>query len=74
MAGEYPLLLGLLRHRTHKELAVRIVQAVLSAGTRISSVDKVNMLFRCVPVTTAQSLPICPFMAQQSHTIVVVNQ
>ena len=45
-AAEYPLLMGLLRRRTHKELAVRIVQSVLGAGTKITSVERVLMLFR----------------------------
>jgi hypothetical protein len=40
--------MGLLRQRTHKELASRIVHSVLDAGTRITSPDKVAMLFRSV--------------------------
>ncbi len=46
-AAEYPLLMGLLRQRTHKEQAGRIVHNVLDAGTRLSTPDKVAMLFRC---------------------------
>lgn len=45
---EYPLLMGLLRHRTHKELATKIIQTIVEGGTRISSVEKVAMLFRFV--------------------------
>jgi hypothetical protein len=40
--------MGLLRQRTHKELASRICHSVLDAGTRITSPDKVAMLFRSV--------------------------
>ncbi len=47
-AAEYPLLMGLLRQRTHKELATRIVHTVLDTNTRITSVDKAAMLFRRV--------------------------
>mmetsp|Transcript_10243 Transcript_10243/g.17835 ORF Transcript_10243/g.17835 Transcript_10243/m.17835 type:complete len:833 (-) Transcript_10243:476-2974(-) len=45
---EYPLLMGLLRQRTHKELATRIVHTVLDTGTKITSVDKAAMLFRFI--------------------------
>ncbi|KAL6753231.1 vacuolar protein sorting-associated protein 35 [Haematococcus lacustris] len=46
--SEYPLLMGLLRQRTHKELASRIVHSVLDAGTRITSTEKVAMMFRFI--------------------------
>lgn len=45
-AAEYPLLMGLLRQRTHKELATRIVHTVLDTSTKITSLDKSAMLFR----------------------------
>ncbi len=44
--AEYPLLMGLLRQRTHKELATRIVHTVLDTNTKITSVEKATMLFR----------------------------
>lgn len=44
IAAEYPMLMGLLRHRTHKELAIRIIQTIVEGGTKISSVEKVAML------------------------------
>ena len=47
-AAEYPLLMALLRHRTHKELATKIIQTIVEGGTRISSVEKVSMLFRFI--------------------------
>ena len=50
LAAEYPLLMGLLRQRTHKELATRIVHTVLDTNTRITSVDKAAMLFRWVQI------------------------
>ena len=40
------MLMGLLRHRTHKELAIRIIQTIVEGGTKISTVEKVAMLFR----------------------------
>ncbi|GAX84024.1 hypothetical protein CEUSTIGMA_g11449.t1 [Chlamydomonas eustigma] len=45
---EYPILMGLLRHRTHKELASKIIHAIVDSGTRIHSVEKVAMLFRFI--------------------------
>lgn len=45
---EYPLLMGLLRHSTHKDLARRIVRTIVEGGTLITSVDKVRMLFRFI--------------------------
>ena len=45
---EYPLLMGLLRHSTHKDLAKRIVRTVVEGGTLITSVEKVKMLFRFI--------------------------
>jgi hypothetical protein len=44
--AEYPILMGLLRHRTHKELASKIIHAIVDSGTRIRSEEKVTMLFR----------------------------
>ena len=40
--------MALLRHRTHKELATKIIQTIVEGGTRISSVEKVSMLFRFI--------------------------
>ena len=40
--------MALLRHRTHKELATKIIQTVVEGGTKISSVEKVSMLFRFI--------------------------
>ena len=48
ISAEYPLLMGLLRHRTHKELATKIIQTIVEGGTKISSVEKVAMLFRFI--------------------------
>ena len=46
LAAEYPLLMGLLRHRTHKDLAIKIIQTIVEGGTRISSVEEVAMLLQ----------------------------
>lgn len=40
--------MGLLRPRTHKDMATRIVCSVLDSGTRVGSVDRVSMLFRFI--------------------------
>ena len=42
------MLLGLLKHRTHKDLAIKIIQTVLDAGTRICNVERVTMLLRFI--------------------------
>jgi hypothetical protein len=46
LPAEYPLLMGLLRLRTRKELATRICNIVLDSRTHIASLDKADMLFR----------------------------
>lgn len=46
--SEYPVLMALLRQRTHKDLATRIVQTVLRKNTRIEDAAKTAALFRCV--------------------------
>mmetsp|Transcript_27157 Transcript_27157/g.69109 ORF Transcript_27157/g.69109 Transcript_27157/m.69109 type:complete len:847 (-) Transcript_27157:307-2847(-) len=46
--SEYPRLMSLLRPRTHKDLATRIVCSVLDSGTRVSSVERVTMLFKFI--------------------------
>uniref|UniRef100_A0A7R9YYL8 Vacuolar protein sorting-associated protein 35 n=1 Tax=Chlamydomonas euryale TaxID=1486919 RepID=A0A7R9YYL8_9CHLO len=46
--SEYPLLMGLLRHRTHKDLATKIILTIVESGTRVGSEEKVAMLFRFV--------------------------
>ena len=44
--GHYPALMELLQPRMKREMATRIVQGLLKGGTRVASLDKVEMLFR----------------------------
>ena len=55
---EYPLLMGLLRHSTHKDLSRRIVMTVVEGGTLITSVDKVKMLFRFIRPLVRDDEPV----------------
>lgn len=41
------MLMALLRQRTHKDLATRIVQTIMRTGAHIADVDKATALFRC---------------------------
>ena len=44
--AHYPALLELLQPRMKREMATRVVQGLLKGGTRVASLDKVEMLFR----------------------------
>ena len=46
--AHYPALMELLQPRMKREMATRIVQGLLKGGTRVASLDKVEMLFRWV--------------------------
>ncbi|KAG1664616.1 hypothetical protein FOA52_004491 [Chlamydomonas sp. UWO 241] len=52
---EYPLLMGLLRHRTHKDLATKIILTIVEGGTQVGSVEKVSMLFRFIAPLVRES-------------------
>eukprot|EP00882_Tetradesmus_deserticola_P010497 GHRQ01011088.1.p1 GENE.GHRQ01011088.1~~GHRQ01011088.1.p1 ORF type:complete len:692 (+),score=352.67 GHRQ01011088.1:265-2340(+) len=45
---QYPPLMGLLSGRTHKDMALKVVQAVLAQGMCVCSLDSVEMLFRFI--------------------------
>lgn len=46
--AHYPSVMELLQPRMKREVATRIVQTLLAAGTQVTTVDQVEMLFRCV--------------------------
>ncbi|KAF6251478.1 vacuolar protein sorting-associated protein 35 [Scenedesmus sp. NREL 46B-D3] len=45
---QYPPLMGLLSRRTHKDMALKVVQTVLGQGTCVGSLDSVEMLFKFI--------------------------
>lgn len=56
--------MALLRQRTHKDLATRIVQTVLRTGTHIQDASKATALFRCALVQL--SLCMCHSVIQEA--------
>ena len=57
--SELPPLMALLRQRTHKELAARLVHTVLGQGARIQDTDKAAALFRCGAWAGSRVLAAC---------------
>lgn len=52
---QYPPLMSLLAPRTHKDMAIKVVQTMLTQGTLVSSVDRVEMLFKFIAPLVEES-------------------
>ncbi|KIZ01214.1 hypothetical protein MNEG_6746 [Monoraphidium neglectum] len=46
--SNFPPLMGLLPPRTHKDVAIKVVQTLLSHGVRVGSLESVQQLFRFI--------------------------
>ena len=49
----YPRVMGVLEHKTRKQVAVTIVRSILKSGTLVSEVEQVDLLFQFISLLVA---------------------